>query len=218
MVNRKDVSKNKAIDFSLNDSLAKKYDMIPRVPKEKDHDYCDLPNLQNLGEFSQNIVNYIAGYAIRMAEKRVFCEECVAALQGDPSSANCLDLLMRKTRGGLIFPSKGVITICHAAERCFRRMLSCNGGNPPKEKNFSDTLSLVVLKEVCAKTNCIFPSLEKHMFDSTPVDNHIFSLVKVISQCYVKIRMYHLGKCKTESLNVEKIRKKFSKLILFKHQ
>ncbi|KAG8172544.1 hypothetical protein JTE90_026968 [Oedothorax gibbosus] len=56
-----------------------------RSSVESDHDYCDLPNSQNLGELSQNIVNYIAGYVVKMAERELACEECIAALQGDPS-------------------------------------------------------------------------------------------------------------------------------------
>ncbi|KAG8176821.1 hypothetical protein JTE90_003449 [Oedothorax gibbosus] len=107
-------SKTQDFDYSLHQSLVKKYDLHERGPVESEHDFCDFPNSQNLGELSQNIVNYIAGYVVKMAERELACEECIAALQGDPSSSNCLDLLMRKTRGGLIFPSKGVITICHA--------------------------------------------------------------------------------------------------------
>ena len=46
----------------------------------------------------------------------------------------------------------------------------------------------------------------------------IFSLIKCCSQCYIKIRMYHLGKQHTDALQVEKIRKRLSKLVLLKHQ
>ena len=63
----------------------------------------------------------------------------------------------------------------------------------------------------------IFKNLDEHMLDTPFNDNHTFSLIKTISQCYFKVCLYHLGKEATEKLDRNKVRK-LNKLVLFKHQ
>ena len=55
--------------------------------------------------------------------------------------------------------------------------------------------------------------LTGHMFETAVGDNHIFNLVKVITECYCTIRFHHLAKEK--NLSGKKIRKKMNKLVLF---
>ena len=55
------------------------------------------------------------------------------------------------------------------------------------------------------------------MLDTPVNDNHTFSLIKTISQCYSKVRLYLFGKEATEKLDRNKVRK-LNKLVLFKRQ
>ena len=63
-----------------------------------------------------------------------------------------------------------------------------------------------------------FKDLDTHMLDATVNDNHTFTLIKTIFKCYSKMRLYHLSKAITETATKNKVRKKFSKLVLFEHQ
>ena len=64
----------------------------------------------------------------------------------------------------------------------------------------------------------MFESLNDPMFDSSCFNNHLFALITCCSLCVTKIRMHHLGKQHTAVLQAETVRKRLSKLILFKHQ
>lgn len=54
--------------------------------------------------------------------------------------------------------------------------------------------------------------------DTTVENNHIHSLVTNIGKIYSKIRLYHLGKEKTQNQCGQIVRKKLNELVLFKHQ
>ena len=112
-------------------------------------------------------------------------------------------------------PSLSTVTVCSEAERCFRRL---KVAQPPSCLKFAETVMLCVTENVMSRRQPIFPELHDHMFDTTPEDNHIIHLVKVVAQEYVKIRLYHWGKQYTSEIVGAKVRKNLSKLILFKHQ
>ena len=83
-------------------------------------------------------------------------------------------------------------------------------------KGIQDAIATSVLANI--NISQIFRELDEHMMDSAVNDNHTFHLVKMISKCYCKIRLYHLGKEFTAKMAGTVVRKKLSKLILFKHQ
>ena len=56
------------------------------------------------------------------------------------------------------------------------------------------------------------------MTDCSADGNHVFFLVKSIIECYCRIRLFHVAKQTTLNINESDVRKKFTKLILFKHQ
>ena len=64
----------------------------------------------------------------------------------------------------------------------------------------------------------VFRELDTHMFDTAVNDNHVFSLVKGIVKSYCKIRLHHLGKEYTANVVGVNVRKKLTKLVLFKGQ
>ena len=182
---------------------------------QNEHDYTDVPNVAVLSEYKKAAVSYIAGYVARMAAKRMSCLDCCEALgskTNSPSSA----FLAFKDHGGLFKPSSDVIKICEETEKQFLRMLAANQGKLPQCKGIPDAIATSVLSDL--NLSRLFKGIEGHMFDSAVDDNHIFNLIKTVAKCFCKVRLHHLGKEKTEQITTDKVRKKLSKLILFKNQ
>ena len=85
----------------------------------------------------------------------------------------------------------------------------------PCEHGIRNAISNAVLSEVGQST---FSCLDEHMFDCEVDSNHVFSLIRYISACYSKVRFHNVVKMLNEDLKENRIRKKFSKLVLFAHQ
>ena len=76
---------------------------------------------------------------------------------------------------------------------------------------------LSVLEDI--NISSIFVDLEEHMLEQSIMDNHVLLLVKAVARSYVKIRMHHIAKEFNESIvKNDRVRKKLTKLVLFKHQ
>ena len=155
-----------------------------------------------------------------MVLKRIVCPVCTDALfktEKDVVSGSVqLSLVHLKDRGGLVLPSPGVISVCEETEKLVQRMLKMSAGSLPKGGGLVGAIATSVLEN--SRDKQLFPSLESHMLDSTPTTNHVFSLIKCCAECLIKIRMHHLGKQYTEKITRDRVRKQYSKLILFKHQ
>ena len=114
-------------------------------------------------------------------------------------------------------PTQSVIKVCEQAEKSIMRMMNVNNGRLPLSKGIPDAIAHSVLG-VLGNSN-VFLDLNEHMLETSfSEENHIFALIKTITKCYCKIRMYHIGKEATVKLTGQKIRKKLSKLILFENQ
>jgi hypothetical protein len=196
-------------------AIARRYDLALRPPAADDHDYCDVSNAMKLSEYKEAAISYIAGYVVKMVEKKIHCPQCVAALTTNKESIPDL-FVTWKTNGGLRLPSLGLLKICTETEKCVMRMLNANGGGLPHSAGLSNAIAATVLS-ACVERG-VFSTLDQHMFDSTPGNNHILSLIKCCSQSYVTIRMHHLSKLTNARMHDKVIRKQFSKLVLFKHQ
>lgn len=205
---------------SYDAAVARFYDLRNRQPLVDDHDYADVPNFCNISEYKHAAVAYISGFVVRMVRKRLSCAQCLLALERSDTAATMeVDIgttfLEFKTHGGLVVPSRDVVVICEETEKCFQRLKAVLGDKLPQARRMQDVFATAVLNEV---GNKVFENLTCHMFDSTPVSNHVFRLIKVIVQCYAKIRLHHLAKLKCAEITGVSVRKEFSKLILFKHQ
>ena len=183
----------------------------------EDDDLDSLPNLGELSNFKTAAVGYIAGFVVRKMQRTIHCHECLAALQNEsPDEVNYNILVRHKTNGGLTEASASVFEICRSTECCLVRMLRSNTGQLPQSQSTVPTVQSIVLEEVVGKG--VFSTLEKHMFDSPPDSNHMFCLIKCIIQYYMEVRLHHLAKQQTAVVKGELLRRKLSKLILFKNQ
>ena len=193
--------------------LSRKYDLSLRSPSTQDHDYAVIPNMIVLSEFKSSAITYIAGYVVRMTRKFLSCGECAAALTTGIVMAS--SFLEKKNRGGLVRPAPGVVKVCETTEKCFQRLLNVTGGDLPQASGISHAISSAVLSEIGHLD--VFDELTEHMFDCPPDNNHVFTLIKSAAAAYVKIRMHHLTRRMNESISGALVRKKLTKLVLFKH-
>ena len=181
---------------------------------------CWRHQISVLSPYKEAAIGYIAGYVVRVVDRRIQCLVCTSALQAqgslDETYARKVALITCKNRGGLIRPSPSVIKVCETTEKCFQHMLKTNNGKPPQTSNVIPTLSTVVLHQLAG--HLIFESLVDHMFDSTPENNHLIRLIKCVCSCFGKIRMHHVARRYTEQIIGDRVRKQFTKLVLFKHQ
>ena len=95
-------------------------------------------------------------------------------------------------------------------------MLIITSQKLPQCKGVQEGIAAAMLRTIDVKQ--VFTNLEDHMLDCIITENHIFLLIKVAAKIYCKIKLYHLGKEKTQTISSDRIRHKFSKLILFNHQ
>ena len=224
----RDVHTNKGVvntvDTDILDiCLARHYDIVTSQSDEVsqlqlEHKYAKKCDLTSLSEFRVNVVAYVAGYVVKMVRRILHCPDCLGSLTAAPLSEKLLFVKL-KDKGGLIKPSESVVKVCEITEQAISRMMASCKGNLPLAlgSKLVATVSLSVLSEV-GESKSVFADLYDHMFDSSPESNHVYKLIKVISQCYIKIRMHAIAKRYTEHKTGTKVRKQLTKLVLFKHQ
>lgn len=74
----------------------------------------------------------------------------------------------------------------------FERMLATTGGKLPLGIGIPDAITVSVLGALDLST--LFTELDNHIFDSAVDENHVYGLIKIITKCYCKVILYHLGK------------------------
>ena len=192
--------------------VATKYDLVVRDPKAADHDYADLPFDNFLSEFKDACVFWISGATVKALSEKIDCTECVQALSSSSLISQTHSLVLLKRRGKLKIPSESV----REAEKCFVRLNHLNGGLLPQGPGVSDAISHSVLQNTSDVE--LFHELQDHQLETTVFNNHRIKLVKKVAAYYIKVRLCHLGKKKTEAMAGPKIRHKYNKLTLFNHQ
>ena len=70
-----DQNKKKSTPVKVDEmTIVRKYDLALRPqPVESDHDYFDIPNDMELSECKSAAISYIAGYVVRMVQKKTHC-------------------------------------------------------------------------------------------------------------------------------------------------
>ena len=150
-----------------------------------------------------------------MVQKKTICRVCHEAVGSREHKCESAFLTL-KDRGNLFKPAASVLSVCTEAERYFQQMLASTNGRLPQGEGIPDAIAASVLKGI--NIQATFQELDEHMLDATVNDNHVFTLIKTISKCYCKVRLYQLGKRTTEMATKTKVRKKLNKLVLFEHQ
>ncbi|KAH9360455.1 hypothetical protein HPB48_013430 [Haemaphysalis longicornis] len=162
------------------------------------HDYHDHTHPENLSAVVVAVVPYIAGVVVRQVCKTTTIEECIAALCSNEPAP----LVEHKNRGGLVSPSKDVIDLCEAVEKGLQRLqMEC--GTIQAVNSQSKHLVLEVLQLSVGEQ--WFQTLQQHILELDPLDNHIYSLCKKVAQLYGKIRIHHMTKERNREIIKNKV-------------
>jgi hypothetical protein len=102
-------------------------------------------NYSSLTPFSENVVNYIAGFLTRRLLQLTKCVECKNALLHVENDDSAFMLIRWRQNGGLCFPSNGMIRVCTLAEMVWRTDHSFY----LKRRIFQDSMMSLISSELC---------------------------------------------------------------------
>ena len=128
-------------------SLQKKFGLIF---EETDHDYCHVSCFPDLSEFQSAVLEYIAGYSVRMANKLINCELCLEAISERLQNSG-YKLVETKDRGGLIHVNPSVKVICEMTEQFLQTVLKTTEGPVTFKTGLTAAITSSVLKNVLSK-------------------------------------------------------------------
>jgi hypothetical protein len=128
-------------------SLERKYGLSF---KDYEHDYSLISHLPILSDFQEAVLEYIAGFVVKMVLKLLTCSTCLFALL-EPNNDSTSKLLAVKDRGGLVRVGENVKAVCETAEKTIQKMIKISCGKIPFEKDISTTLTTSVLENVIEK-------------------------------------------------------------------
>ena len=188
------------------------------MTQQSDHDYSDVPpECSNLSKFSEYSMSYISGYVIRMILRSLRCKTCEASLYSYKPDHQSLSLILRKDKGGLIYPSRDVLEICNETEKFFKSTIAANL-KVLTVLNIISKLSIKIFQSVIERKRWVFNTLSDHDMDTTIMDNHRYDRIKQVSVCYLRIKFFNFVKMTNVSLQFQSKRKDLNKLTLFRHQ
>ena len=174
--------------------------------RDEAFDLPELENLPKLSEYSEYVVEFIAGFVAQRLRKSLKCVVCIGALIGN-FDAKKASLIHLKSRGGLSYPSSDLLRVVKYCEKLFRSLDHFD------KKNLLHYLSTNVLTNFLGTD--LFENMHGHMFDSSELSNHYVLLLKCVSESYISVRLHYA----TKTSNKETIISQFlTKYIIFKHQ
>lgn len=156
---------------------------------------------------AQNIVTYICGWVVKTTLKKTKCDECRYSLcklcTFEPSSDERFHFLHLKNRGGLMYPSEGVLKVATLCETFLRA-----------DKHIALLkLQLLVLERL--GTQDIFFMGDHIMNTTVGIDNHFFCLIKRVVSTYYNVRQHHIARLLNQKVHAKNVRHKNTKNVLF---
>ena len=88
-------------------------------------------------------------------------------------------LILQKDQGGLNKSSDSTVQIYLESEKRIQKMLLVTGQQPPRGSGIPVALSYVVLEKLGGR---VFDTLEDHLKDMEPDNNHVYPLIKAVYQ------------------------------------
>ena len=91
-------------------------------------------------------------------------------------------LLKRKDNGGLQRPSEDVVTVCQVTEKVLRGVAARSPDGMPS----GSVMKIVTSEGIVARSRerNAFSSLDSHMLDTDPCENHVYRLIRVVAQSF----------------------------------
>jgi hypothetical protein len=160
------------------------------------------------------ILTQISGFVVQRALKKLSCDVCRASLVTDAASAikdQSYHLLSLKNNGGLVIPSEGTVKVVRAAEWVIRQAsASFKRSQPIKQLE----VMYIVRKRIGSED--VF-ALGEHISETQyGIDSHHHTLLTLVVSLFFKLRLHHIAKLTTLSLQSNNMRQKLNKSVLFK--
>ncbi|XP_029923395.1 uncharacterized protein LOC115370508 [Myripristis murdjan] len=175
------------------------------------HDHSYLP--VRFDGLVDNALVYISGFVVRRALKQLSCDVCRASLVTDAASAvkdQSYHLLCLKNNGGLVIPSEGTVRVVRAAEWVIRQASSFRQSHPIK------LLEVVYIVRKRIGSEDVFV-LGEHIGDTQHgIDSHHHMLLTLVVSLFFTLRLHHIAKMTTLSLQSNNMRQRHNKTVLFK--
>ncbi|CAK1603182.1 unnamed protein product [Parnassius mnemosyne] len=178
---------------------------------EEDDFLVSLPYTQGK-EVIKIVVQYISGYIVKALQKKLKCADCIAVLHSQESDIK--SLIFHKDKGGLIYPSKDVIDVCLFCETIYRENIRFKNLNKNQLRLIITRTIYNFLNKFSTLNDHCFPSLNDHIYDQDPINNHKYLLVKLIIEKFFIIRIKYEHKLR--NVNKDSIRQFYNKMIIFK--
>lgn len=170
--------------------------------------------------FKMQCIGYISGFIVRMLGKIIKCNICCEGCLEDGGGEESLDLFNLKQRGPLLKPSKDVIKICATTENAISLILnSTNVHDLLKDDLYKSRIIVCVVRKLSHSS--LFQNLNSHQIETKSSvclsNDHIFTLINTIINCYCKIKFFHLLR-KTNDEGKSGVRQKFTHMLMFMNQ
>jgi len=182
------------------------------------NNYLDILNGVQLGEYTSEILDYIAGYIVRNICKKVVCPFCIYILlscQSDHNYTAGIQFTSFVSRGKLKIVSTAVSLIIKELEKSFQAIVVIK---KKLHKNVKQSVIMLTKKNILNKNSLLFFPNSHPINVDLGSPSHEYSLFTAISNSYINIRMRYYAKeinSKEVFKNKSSLRQKFTKLILF---
>ncbi|XP_062418802.1 uncharacterized protein LOC119206920 [Pungitius pungitius] len=157
-----------------------------------------------------------SGFVVRRTLKKLSCDVCRASLLMDAESASkdqSYHLLTLKNNGGLVIPSAGTVKVVRAAEWVFRQAVADSRRSQPIK-----LLEVLYMVRKRIGGEDVF-LLGEHITDTRyGIDSHHHTLLTLVVSLFFKLRLHHIAKMSTLSLQKDSVRQKLTKTVLLKGQ
>lgn len=123
------------------------------------------------------------------------CNICIEALQMAYIQDNPTLVLLRKTCGGFIYPSQGVVEVCALADHHLKTEMRISSFDLKQEvftrrdSTLVQYVCLAVLQSVLDRHRNPFPQLEDHLKECPIGSDHICRLIRVLTASFVLLRL-----------------------------
>ena len=190
--------------------------------------------IHSLSRFQFNVLYYISGFICRRMQSMITCSKCMLAIINDkPSSLddNRFQSILpestfteRKDRGGLIFPSQGILEIIKHSEKIFASEILGKHKKINMEQGICQKMVSMCIQQLYDKISRLFPRLEKPCLESDDpafIDSHALQIVKKVAEKYLTMRLQTYAKYFNRVIvnkSMASVRQKLTKTIIFKNQ
>lgn len=153
-------------------------------------------------EYTDRVLQYIAGFVTKKLLRSIKCEVCVSLLLGNEDTNS---LIYKKSRGGLRYASCSVTEIIIQAEKLIKTNF--------EQKAKPEIYYLYIFKFLCEV--CDLNKFFSIDVDPDHSSNHKLLLIKSVIKIFLDIRFRYYGQMKSEKLSHRQF---LNKLILFRNE